>query len=85
MKTNEARPLFRVLSFIIALLMWLVCGSSLVSVLENGSGEYQNWELVIGMLIGAVSFSYVAIAGYMPKTLLMQFSRGSVADDKYLK
>ncbi|NQZ80888.1 MAG: hypothetical protein HRT52_07710 [Colwellia sp.] len=85
MKTNEARPLFRVLSFIIALLMWLVCGSSLVSVLENGSGEYQNWELVIGMLIGAVSFSYVAIAGYMPKILLMLFSRGSVADDKYLK
>jgi len=85
MKTNEARPLFRVLSFIIALLMWLVCGLSLVSVLENGSGKYQNWELVIGMLIGAVSFSYVAFAGYMPKVLLMLFSRGPVADDKDLK
>ena len=85
MKTNEARPLFRILSFIIALLMWFVCGSSLVSVLEHGSGKYQNWELVIGMLIGAVSFSYVAIMGYMPKVLLMLFTRGPVADDKDLK
>ncbi|MCT7941385.1 hypothetical protein [Shewanella holmiensis] len=85
MKTNEARPLFRVLSFIIALLMWFVFGSSLLSVLENGSGKYQNWELVLGMFIGAVSFSYVAIIGYMPKILLMFFSRGSVADDKDLK
>ena len=85
MKSNEARPLFRVLSFIIALLMWYVFASSLQSVLENGSSKYNNWELVAGMLIGAVSFSFVAFVGYMPKALFSIFSRGSVGDDKDLK
>lgn len=86
MKTNEARPLFRVLSFFIAALMWTVCALTLFSIYDSGSGKYQNWELAIGMFLGAVSFSYVAIAGYMPKLLLRLFSRsGSVADDKDLR
>lgn len=86
MKTNEARPFFRVLSFFIAILMWAVCTLTLFSIYESGSGQYQNWELAIGMFLGALSFSYVAIAGYMPKLLLKLFSRGgSVADDKDLK
>jgi len=71
MKNNEARPLFRVLSFLIALPMWLVCGSSLVSVIENGLEKHQNWELIITMLIGAVPFTFVAFTGFMPKILLM--------------
>ncbi len=86
MKTNEARPLFRVLSFFIAILMWAVCALTLISIYESGPGKYQNWELAIGMFLGAVSFSYVAIAGYMPKLLLRLFSHGGlVADDKDLR
>lgn len=84
MKTNEARPLFRVLSFIIASLMWFVFVSTLF-VLENASSKYINWELAVGMLIGAISFSFVAFVGYMPKSLFLLFSRGSVGDNKDLK
>ncbi len=85
MKTNEARPLFRVLSFIMAVLMWFVFGSSLLSVLENGSSKYNNWELVIGMFIGAVSFSFVALVGYMPEALFKLFSRVSIGNGRDLK
>ncbi len=65
--------------------MWIISSLAGYSVLKNGTSEYVNWQLVLGMFVGAVSFSYVAFAGYMPKFLLHLFSRGSVAEDKDLK
>lgn len=81
MKANEARPLFRILALCIALPCWFVLILFLISVNEAG---VLDWQFASGMLLGAVSFSYIAFAGYMPKFLLSLFSHGGIRD-KHLK
>ncbi|KZN61725.1 hypothetical protein [Pseudoalteromonas luteoviolacea] len=77
MKANEARPLFRTLALCMALPCWAVLILLLMSVNEAG---VLDWQFASGMLVGAVSFSYIAFAGYMPKFLLGLFSYGAVRD-----
>ena len=85
MKTNEARPIFRIIAFLIAIPMWFVFFSAGYSILNTGTDEYTTWKLVLGMLIGAASFSYIAFVGYLPRFLLHLWTRGPVADEKDLK
>ena len=86
MKVNEARTPFRVLAFLIAVPAWIIAVLALISIIDNGTDKYTNLSLVLGMSLFALSMSWVAVAGYMPKVLLRLFSRGGrIAEDKDLK
>jgi len=80
MKRNEARPVFRILAATIAIPSWIF----LLYMLSQGLNGIDG-QIILSFLFMAVSFSYVSIAGYMPKFLLQIFSRGPVGDDKDLK
>lgn len=67
LKPNEARPLLRMLAGLTALLAWAV------GILVLAAGDCRS---AASMLLFALAFSYVAIAGYMPKALVSLFSRG---------
>ena len=81
LKVNEARLPFRILAFLIAIPAWLIAVVALTSIISNGVDKYMNWSLVTGMSLFALSMSWVAIAGYMPKVLWGWFSRGGTADE----
>lgn len=85
MKINEARPLFRVLAGLISIVTWFAFGFTVFFPPSNFSSAFPHFGILLGMFIGAVSFSYVAISGYMPKLLLRMFAWGTIASDDDLK
>jgi hypothetical protein len=86
MKENEARPIFRLLSGIVALLAWIVVSMLTVFTLMGQPLLNDSKAKIFGFSIFAISFSCVALKGYMPKLLLRILSRGmSVTDDKKLR
>jgi hypothetical protein len=85
MKTNEARPIFRIIAMIIAIPMWFVFIWSGYLVFTNGPSEHTDWVFVLGMLVAAVSFSYIAIAGYLPRFLFHIWVRGQIGSGKKLR
>jgi len=69
--------MFRVLAFLVALPAWVVSIHMITRLLQKGASQYTSWELAIGMLLGGLAFTMVAISGYMPKILFRLF--GTVA------
>ncbi len=67
LRPNEARPLLRVLAGSIAVLGWPASLLALV---------FGDWTSAASMLLFSIAFSYVAIVGYMPKTLVSLLTRG---------
>ena len=85
MKSNEARFGFRVLSALIGLLSWIGLAIFLYAWAFR-SGDI-DWRLILIFLVFGISFSYVAIAGYLPQLLLriFTFGHGPVVDRKDLR
>jgi hypothetical protein len=84
MKANEARILFRILAAFIGLFAWFGLAFFLFIGEFRSSGAI-NWRVILVFLALGVSFSYVAIAGYLPKLLLRLLSLRRVADPKDLR
>ncbi len=85
MKKNEARPFFRILAGGASLLFWFVFILTSYASIKHGFTEHRDLKLSLTMLVGATGFTYIAVAGYMPKFILSLFSRGPVARDEDLK
>jgi hypothetical protein len=86
MKQNEARPVYRFLAGLVALLSWIVVGMLTVFSLYGQPLQNDSISKIVGLAVFAISFSWVALKGFMPKCLLRIFSRGMpVADDKELR
>jgi Na+-transporting methylmalonyl-CoA/oxaloacetate decarboxylase beta subunit len=84
MRQNEARPFFRILSSIIAILSWILTLIIITAMIKNGSSEYLGWKSLFSTLFGAIAFSYVAFSGYMPRSILRIFSRGPINNEDKL-
>ena len=82
MKTNEARPFFRVLALLLAIPAWSIAIIIAYHSVKESSLEHTEWKVLGTLVVGGLAFSYVALTGYMPKFLLHLFSRGPVADDR---
>ncbi|GHU29171.1 hypothetical protein AGMMS50256_13470 [Betaproteobacteria bacterium] len=67
LKPNEARPVLRVLAGLAALPGW---AAGVVALLGK------DWWIGASSLLFALSFSYLAIAGYMPRIFVRLFARG---------
>ncbi|MCA9644996.1 MAG: hypothetical protein KC492_30110 [Myxococcales bacterium] len=78
MKTNEARPLFRVLAGAIALMALLGLAGVILS-------EPVEWRVLTLFALMAASFGAVAALGYLPRRLLRLWSRGSVSSHDDLR
>lgn len=85
MKSNEARVGFRVLSAVIGLFSWVGL-AIFIYAWAFRSGDI-DWRVIFVFLLFGISFSYVAIAGYLPRSLLkiFTFGHGKVADRKKLR
>lgn len=85
MKSNEARVGFRVLSAAVGIFSWVGLAIFLYSWAFR-SGDI-DWRVIFVFLLFGISFSYVAIAGYLPWLLLrvFTFGHGTVADRKKLR
>ncbi len=86
MKANEARFGFRIFSALVGLFAWIGLAVLLVTGAFRESGNI-DWRVIILFLLFGISFSYIAIAGYLPRSLLrlFTFGHGPVADRKNLR
>lgn len=75
-RPNEARPAFRIAAGIIALGGWPV------AVL---AAAISHWQVCVASALLALSCSWVAIAGYMPRMLVRLFSRGPVPNEDRMR
>ena len=73
---NEARLAFRIVAGIIALFGWPIAVLAFA---------ISHWQVAFGSALLALSCSWVAIAGYMPRTLVRLFSRGPVPNDDRMR
>lgn len=78
LKKNEARPIFRLMAGILAILSWSV----LMVVI---AASYYHLAAISGPLVLAISMSWIAVRGYLPRFLLVLFARGPVAQDDELR
>ena len=85
MKSNEAGFWLRVFSALIGIFALIGLAIFLYAgVFLPGNAD---WRVVFIFLLFGISFSYIAIAGYLPRLLLriFTFGHGSVADRKDLR
>lgn len=80
-RSNQARPLYRMLAAPVALVGWFAGVSMLIHIVDYGTSDYFTWTLTAGTLLGALSFSYVVVAGYMPRNLLRLFGATPPPED----
>jgi hypothetical protein len=67
MRSNEARPIYRILAGLIAIPVWLMFFLYFVSMFYDG--DYSEWTETLSIFIFALAFSVVAVIGKMPKFL----------------
>lgn len=82
MKKNEARMFFRLLALLIGIFGW---GTFFLFVWLSATRGGWDWRIAMTALALAISMSYVALRGYMPKSLLRIYSWGPVGRDNELK
>jgi hypothetical protein len=71
MKQNEARLVFRVLAFLIAVSAWIVTvAMCLEFLLQGDSPSLENWWFLYVSVFFAIAFTLVAFTGRVPKVLI---------------
>lgn len=70
LKPNEARPMFRLLSFTIAIPAWVAGLFFSYDALRVSGNESLPVEHIAVYYIFAVAFTYLGVTGYMPRLLL---------------
>jgi len=83
-RPNEARPLFRVLSGGMGFVGWAVGGVAAFFAIKEQSW-WLFWQVAFTSLAFGSIFSFVAIAGYMPRWIVRIFSRGPVPGEEDMR
>lgn len=82
---NEVRPIYRYFAGFIAVMCWLLFILFGISLILGAPLEEGSFSKCIGIVLFALSWSYVAFKGCIPKFFVRLFSRRlSVADEKGL-